>query len=571
MAKNAEHESVDELIARSTTFSESGEFQDAASVLREALQINPRDPRIRVALTNLRDHESNISAWDLCRDYLEKGGDDLGRRAISAAARTRSDEDARKIIDSSLAHQNERSLVGKILAAVLSSEVGRKQLAIMLEQNPTTAFGSLWSYGEYVVKSLTASLLHPSAWSSETSRTEAEKDVFRLLLAKLLEPGVETPETAMSSLARILAVDNSNLREVIEPDTFGIVLSFLDISYSVELRSQATLAIAKLLEVQPDRGKSCLRDFVTSKISRRNSEDLISAFSAAGALFPIVPDMAGELFLTPGFVEDLVALAEKSQSSTLRLSALELLSAACVAKPCRDSISKHCTGWLDRLTREGDSSRDTSLAILILSKLGIPFKENAKRIDDLTRVLKRLEIDSNDSSKENATHVEALAYCSIQPKVKEDLANDPRFLKSLTATLSEPNAAGPVLYGGLTIISNLTVYSPSISAEQKKIAQLKAYANQAKPDSLEDNLNNTVHVTQRIKKVLDAGGASVIMKSLKKASPGTLQLIMSILLSVSRHPIHRRTMAQNGLLQAASTLATRDVDNEVTTEKTKYQ
>ena len=571
MAQVAQNDRVDGLVAKSSVLTRSGKLQNAANALREALQIDPVNPKVKQALAELREGESSASAWEVCRDYLDNGGEDLGRRALSSAARTLDEDDAKKILDNTLNNQGKQPLVPKIVAAVLSSLAGQKQLAERLRERPTAIVGSLWKNGNELMRPLTNTLLHPSAWPSEASRTHAENDVFQLLLAKLLEPAVEDPENAMSAVARLLACDAAKMHESIEPDTFSMLLSFLDISSSVELRSQATLAVAKLLEARRDQGRLCLREFVISKVSRRNSEDLIAAFSAAGALFPVVPDMAGDLFLTPGFVEDLVRMAGKSQSSTLRLSALELLSAACVAKPCRESVSKHCSEWLKRLTRENNENRDVSLAILILSKIGTLSGEDGEGTDDFVGRLRKLTIEPSDSPQENAARIEALAYRSIKPRVKEDLANDTTFLKSLFTILGEPKATGPTLFGGLTILSNLTVYTSALSVEQKKLAELKAYANQAKPETLEDPLNDTVHVASRIKKVLDAGAPSLIEKALKKASPGIVQLIISIMFSISRHPIHRRTMAQNGLLRTALALAVRDVDGQLITDETKRQ
>lgn len=555
---------VDELLARSTTRLNSGKIQDAANSLREALRIDPGNPKVKEALTRLKQADSNVNPWEVCQSYLQNGGDDVGKRAVSAMG-TASDGEAAKVLQELLRPDgSSQPLVPKIIASSLSSRGGQKFLAPQLKDNVNETFSLIWSKGEDCVRAMVSTLIQPSVWDNETTQTRCEIAVFRLLFAKLREPEKARHDTVLSAVARLLAIDASKFQDSIDTATFTTVLLFLNLTNSPIVRGQATLALAKMLEVRPEQSKTDLRGFVTSKFAAQTSSDLTAAFSAATAVFPIIPDFAAELFLTQGFLEELTRLVEVVDHLTLQKSALELLSAACVVKPCREAISKTCTPLLTRLSNPPSNSDTTSLSILILSKLTPPTTQPESRTDDdLIPRLKTLALDASDTTRQNA--IEALAYRTINPPTKEALANDPAFLKNLTTTLIDLSPSDPALFGGLTVLSNLVTYPAAPSAEAKRLAQLKAYANQTTPEQLEHPLNATEPVTNRLKKVLDAGLPPLLLQSLRRASPGLTRLIVDILLSTSRHPIHRRGMAQNGLLRAALSLASAPEDNPIVT------
>ncbi|KAI9847994.1 MAG: hypothetical protein M1830_007315, partial [Pleopsidium flavum] len=142
--------------------------------------------------------------------------------------------------------------------------------------------------------------------------------------------------------------------------------------------------------------------------------------------------------------------------------------------------------------------------------------------------------------------VEGLAYTSLQPKVKELLANDEAFLENLFTTISNNLASPSLIFGGLTVLINLTKYLPNLSEEQKRISQLKAYANASKAAATPDLLDEDSHVTKRCTKVLDAGIVPVLVSTAKKVSSTALSLVLDILLSLSRTSKHRGTIAQQG-------------------------
>lgn len=567
MPDAATNDRVNDLVAQFKSLSAAGKLQDAADALRNASSLDPDNEQVKAGLQELSKPEVQADPLKLVRSYIEDPSEDCGKSAVAGLSQTTnlSAEDARSILELCLPANDNLKIKRQLVGALFTLPTTPKALTEVILDRPTEIFKAVWSCGPNALRGLTTTTLAATAWVSEEDRIKAERDIFMLLLAKLLEPGLDNPELAMSAIARMLAADAGRFRDIIEPESFDIMLSALSIDNDVALRSQATLAVAKILEADPEGGQKLLTDGVVNRVAQQGTDDLIIAFSAAAAVFPVVPNMAAALFMTDGFLADLNRMGAKANSLTLRRAALELLSAACVSKECRQAITEQSTDWLEQQAQD-KKGRISTLAALVLAKTSASPENPARRPsfassddgrDGLAAIFKDDLTDSDAAVAETA--IEGLAYRSTSPTVKEELANDPYFLKRLITTLDQTTAAtSPTVFGGLTILSNLTQYPPVLSAEQKRIAQLKAYANQSKPDSKLDPLEEDARVTERCGKVLDAGVASVLVKFAKKASPSLFGLISSIIVAMVKHPRHRGKMAQQGLFDTALRLASSD-------------
>jgi hypothetical protein len=242
-------------------------------------------------------------------------------------------------------------------------------------------------------------------------------------------------------------------------------------------------------------------------------------------------------------------LTFRRKSHSLEVAALELLSAACVDKACREAIEKYCSHWLVNLTEEREGTHK-AMAALILAKI------NAESGIDIISKLESLVLDGEAEADQA---IEGLAYTSLQPKVKEEITGNSELVQQLIKYIKERPTA---TFGCLTVFSNVTVYRPSLSEEQKKMSQLKAYANSERP-ATEDKLDDETHVTKRCRKVLEADVVPALVASCKQTtSPTNVALIVRILLSLAREQRHRPTMAQQGavklLLQIKERIAKTD-------------
>ena len=142
--------------------------------------------------------------------------------------------------------------------------------------------------------------------------------------------------------------------------------------------------------------------------------------------------------------------------------------------------------------------------------------------------------------------VEGLAYASIQPSIKEDIARNQDLLKALVGILSKAPAKSPLTYGVLSIFMNITRYPPTQSEEQKRMNQLKAYANAAGKLGPENPLNDHEHVSERCKRVFEAGITPVLVTHSRHGSVASLSIIVSILHALSTNTSIRGQLAQQG-------------------------
>lgn len=550
------HDKVTQLLATANDLIKAGKQEDGALALREAITLSPDDDRVRQAFKSMGlsgDATSSSDMIQLARAFATNIEDDKAASALVLAASNGrySPKEAEELLELLFGVENDNTTKNDAIKRIVTNENGRKAIATLLQKNATETFQNLWNCGDAVVSAVIAITLNTVAWSTEKDRLAGSRNVFLLLLAKLLEPAQEASGMGMRAMARLLAVDAANIAPLIDASNFEVILSMLDIQQSTSTRSQAILVTSKFLEMEPDRGQKLLTDYVVTRAGKPNVDDLVAAFSVAAAIFPVLPAVASSLFMTPGFLDDLVALTKKSNSARLGRASLELLSAACVDKTCREAISNICAVWLQevmeekaRFEAEPGNNLDAALAALVLCKIQTVPKKAGVTIDvvAIASFLRSLAKDGDIATVQTA--IEALAYASIQGKVKEELSSDATFLPSIITMLKDPTDKG-LQFGGLTIISNLTSYLPTNSAEQEKITQLKAYANQSKPEAA-DALNDDEHVTARCRKVIDAGVVSILVNATKSASPTLRKIIATISLSLTKNPKHCGLLVQQG-------------------------
>jgi protein unc-45 len=556
MATAAEEERAERLAQSAAASVEAGNFIDAARALREATTIAPENPHVKAGWLSLQEEERKSPLLQICRTWVKSKDEDDGEEALKLIkGHQLTHEVAEQSMSILMDYKGECDTLDHVTGELLRYRSAQTVLAKYLKDHPTETYYQFFERGDDSIDSLFAVLLDRTAWQSDATFIQAHRDAFILSLAMMMEEALDHPERAMKGIARLLAAHASHLNGIIDSDGFDVILASLDIRLPNSLRSQATLATIKILELSPDTAQSLISKFVTSRVARPTTDGLIVAFSAAAAIFPITTSVAAALFLTEGFISGLVSLVQNKKSQRLDQASLELLSAACVDKTCREAISRHCRLWLEEIIDAGLDKKRSNLAALILMKLGeekpseqVPQIIGPAKVDqdDLISRFKEMVLSTETSSKQDS--VEGLAYASLQPKVREELAKDHAFLLRLIETMADPAAPKPVMFGGLTIFVNLTTYLPFQSEEEKRMAQLKAFANTTKP-SEPDPLENETHVTARCKKVLDSGIVPLLVACSKRASPSVLSQMLQILLSLSQGKKHRGLMAQQGAVK----------------------
>ncbi|KAI9722049.1 MAG: hypothetical protein M1812_002009 [Candelaria pacifica] len=552
-----------EIAQKAVTLIDNGQKEEGTRALREAASLAPDNSDVRAAFSKIQDNDSIHPLLKQCRKLVN----DHKEAAVATAIQYLERKDVQVPPDVgrecatlllSAQGQAASSDIDVLIGLLLRQSLGaRSLLAEKLVRQTTKLFYQLWDAGKGAVDGFIQVLLDPSAWASDSVRNICEKDGFRLLVAKLIEAGQDYQAMAMKGIARLLAADAEKLQALVDQDAFEAFLSSLDERLAIDLRSQATLAIAKYMEVAQDTAQEFLSNFITFRIGKQTKNDLIVAFSVAASIFPIVPSVAAALFLTEGFVESLAPLAKGTKSTEVEVTMLSMISAACIDQSCREAINKHCLEWLKSVARGGTGERKEKAALIIVKTQSTSGGASSARdtsattqeteMDELVGMFRSMMASDEVTSKQSS--IEGLAYASLRPTVKETIAHDDKSLKHLIETLKSSDPKSPLTFGGLSIFVNLTKYLPNLSEEQKRMGQLKAYANTSKAKSEPDPLEDDEHVTARCKAVLDAGILPLLVNISKTVSPTALSLILNILLSLSKTPKHRGQLAQQGAVK----------------------
>ena len=439
----------------------------------------------------------------------------------------------------------------------------RRYFAAELQKSVTAFFDQIYERGDASVVCLDMVVLDTSLWQSENVRMHCESELLQLFVAKLMESGHDLDGRSLKGIARLLAVDADRLKHLVDEESFDVILASLDLRLPSDVRSQATLATARYLEATKEEGETLFSKLLTGRVTRKRNDDLIIAFSAAAAVFPLVPATAAALFLTDGFLQSLTPLLDRrNRGSKIINAVLELFNAASTDRACREAIAKHHGDWLSHIMSNG-TDQQTALAAVILSKIRASNSEKQNGSNDLAKdLIQRFKESTTEQRTDgNLRHViEGLAYSSVKPMVKEQLSTDLEFLKKLFTVLKSQTDDTPVLYGGLTIISNLTKYLPNLSEEQKKMSDLKAYANTSKP-ATPDELDNEDHVRERCNRVIEAGVMPLLVECGKSTLASTLNLTGKIILDLSKNSKTRGQLAQQGAVKLFIFLATRKGNN----------
>ncbi|KAF3912366.1 hypothetical protein AA313_de0207593 [Arthrobotrys entomopaga] len=554
----------------------AGRLEDAARALREAIHLSPQNPQVRAAFQHIQEtQDSGSKIPNLCRKLLQDGEAPAGEEAVRIiqSGGNIDREAARAVILAIIQYdkgdEKVRSIAGKILAALVQHSNDAKVAFVALVASgemTNQVFSRVLLLGYEATDALTSVILDAKSWKDEQQQDKILKSYFQYLLDWVADD--EEAEVAIRPISRLLAVEAVRLNPLIGKHELVDFLELITNGSKEEVRTGALLATAKYLEsIEAEKSLQLLGDFLTTRIQTGDDEDMALAFNAAAALFPVATSSLANLFHTDGFVQNLVPSLQ-GRSTKVELAAINLMSAACVDKTCRDAVAKNCEVFLKIVaSNKGEGSTAASLALAKLSgdtpttkpgETASKPPKTDKEIEALTSTFKKLLSNGSNDSKQQS--VEGLAYTSLTPSVKESLAADKATLKSLLELLT-PTTSASILFGILTTLDNLSRYTKPLTEEQRKMAQLKNYANAApQTKDLEiHKFDQDTYVMKRCKAILDAGVVpSLVRLSKKTTSPQAMALISSILLSLSKTTAHRGAMAQQGavrlLLQIYSSL-----------------
>lgn len=314
MSSTGTSERIHALLLQADEAIRINELQKAAVALREATRLDSADTQVKERWTALQKLDDGSDALELLRVYLASQETEDGQKALKALkAKQLPTEEAVQAAELVFRVKSTSELLDSLTAEVLLRNVtARKVAATKLSENATEVFELLCERGEHSFNALAAIPLENSLWQSKEQQVTAQKDVFRLCAATLIEAGAEHLERVLRCIARILTIAPDNVADLVDGEVLDAILSFLDVRVLPPLRSQAMLATSKLLEATKQRGEELFSEFITGRASKQTNDDLIIVFSAAAAVFPITTAVAAKLFLTDGFVQQLVPNLERN-------------------------------------------------------------------------------------------------------------------------------------------------------------------------------------------------------------------------------------------------------------------
>ncbi|EAW13030.1 UNC45-central domain-containing protein [Aspergillus clavatus NRRL 1] len=562
------------LTREAVELADSGHREAASRNLREALSLAPDSPAVKAAIIKIQQEEENgHHLLDLCQRYAT-GKDESAGKDAALYLRTDGLKPPEKValecVKLLLAQDPHTlsSVQDDVISGLVRQNASvRQYFSNKLQISVTTFFDEIYDRGDGAAVCLDTVVLDHAVWPSEDTRLHCESELFQLFIAKLMESGHDLDGRSLKGIARLLAVDAVKLQHLVDDEGLDVILSSLDLRLPLELRSQATLATVKYLETAREPGQDRFSRLLSAKVTSSRNNDHIIAFSALAAVFPVVPDVAAAIFLSDDFVNSLIPFTSRNmKSKKVETAILELLNAASINQACRDAISKHLSTWLSHLLTNGND-QSSELAAVILAKIraseSVQPSQSNGRIEEedekTTALVSRFKDQISKYKGENVSNaIEGLAYSSVKPTVKAQLAQDAAFLKDLIKVLKASMANTSVLYGGLMIILNLTQFLPSMTEEQKKISQLKAYADAsgARARTGPHPLENEQHVIARCNAVVQAGIMPLFIECSKNNLPSVQGLVSKILLSLSRDRRSRGTLAQQGAVKLLLTLGT---------------
>ncbi|KAK9240545.1 armadillo-type protein [Lipomyces kononenkoae] len=325
-------------------------------------------------------------------------------------------------------------------------------------------------------------------------------------------------------------------------------------------KAQAVLQFASLMQAGNDATRRELETYLDDLLKFKSKYAL--TFAIMTSLFHINVGIASEIFMGLSSQVHKFSSEDMLQDIAMTEWFLEMLSAACADKLCRTEVETKYVGLIDRaLTDDSGSPSSKALAASILVKLAaIPKPPSSVQssatddsegagadVDALADMLRSFVVDQSGDSTTFANALEGLTYSSLNVSIKEMLIRDSDCLNALLGVLKEksPTPAAPsVMYGVLTILSNISEYPALQTKEGAQIKKLRSYANAGK--GAKDIEEKPEAITRRCKLLLDMNVISYLAACAPRATLNSQHCIGAILKALATEKKHRSLIVQQG-------------------------
>ena len=359
------------------------------------------------------------------------------------------------------------------------------------------------------------------------------------------------------------------------------------LSSNSTIRSKAFVLLSALcqkahgaLEKGSETLASLFGSQITDALTETNDTSLRMGICTLDALFQVDWPAAEAIICEEGVIENIMEGVDFVHSTQLEESVAHLLGQASGHKRCREIIQTQPINWLKNKCQQSSNLSLQAAAAVALVKYSrgvaadapeAPISEHTDDNDQeayLANMMKSL-IANADDREPLSDAVEALAYLSTKPEIKETLSSDSQFLrqlfsliprKKLTSTSQSIAVDSAMTYGTLVVISNICAYRPRLSEDQAQLEKLKKMAQAMKKNDQVGQrqlsiLESDESVRTRVHRLIDAGALGVIGSALTVSDTVAIRLLLGkTLLNIVEDTENRGKVLQSGGAKTLSIL-----------------
>lgn len=403
-----------------------------------------------------------------------------------------------------------------------------------------------------------------------------DKLILRIALAstKPIYPSTSmSSDPTTSSLNQLLAKVQAS-SSLLPTEVLCLISSFRSKHSTASVHSTAYLILSSLCQSLRSKAKGGDHDAATMDIVRifqdsvvnfvgdTEEQAIITGLSFLSALFQVDWESASMILLQEGVIDNIMDNVDLSPSADLAYETAHLIGQACGHKKCRTHLTPRVNLWLESEVTNTQNQRVAAAATVALVKLqkgasaDDPVNEAPDKSDALAQNLKSI-IMTNGELSSMVEAIEGMAYLTIDPAIKETLSRDPAFLKRIFSLFSYRKLNSPVtsgnlslVYGVLSIITNITSYRPRLSEEQSQVEKLKSMTKSGKGSLSAQEpsiLDSDDHVRARVRRLIDAGVLPVFSAAMSQTNSRGVRLnVGKALLSIVEDKENRGKVLQAG-------------------------
>ncbi|KAI9193676.1 armadillo-type protein [Polychytrium aggregatum] len=512
---------------------------------------NPQSPQYRERFASVQRLAMLTSDEDVAKRLVKDGGIDV---LIPTFFRER------ELLGEKAAPSIQAGLLKVLLNLSSISEHGPIMLSFFTSDNIAVFTGSKVVATVHMACDVLAQVVLNSI-PSLTSASLADSAVAIVKrLCYFLQPEFDESLRVAGVNGIMKAIGNSDLAWLfVQAKEFESVLQLVD-SPGIRLPSLVPVALGRFIELIDSSKHSAvqanLQKYITAWLDSGKLADRTRGLRVLSALFQANSSFGSTVFHSSGVIEQILDCLEfETQSEAIQIAALHVLVDACNEKSCRGMIATNFARHVQQLSSHPNQEiQITAAAISIKLSLGEKGVEaSPSQLDHQARLLMSSFVDVACPAVTKSNALEALAYLSLYPPVKEAVCNSTEFLKRLFDFIKSEDRFNQ--YGAVTVLVNLSNYRKRLSEEEEQVMKLKKMSGE--PQGVLNNespLDDDPRVEKRCATLVKAGAITALVTLSGSPSPSVRDSVCQALLNLAVDKRNRGFMVQQGAVKALMAL-----------------